>query len=155
MSNIVQFHDHKIELLQHNGQDYMTCRQIADVLDMSCRNGATDLYNAHKEEFDEEMSCLIKQGRTRVRIFNREGAWLIGMFARTPKAAEFRRWVLKVLKTVADVPAASGLPSLPATADPDLEKWCMQLWALTLENRVKKAVEAERQRIFELIKDIV
>lgn len=155
MSNIVQFNDHKIELLRHNGQDYMTLSQIGGALEVRENNGLSKIYNAHKEEFDEEMSCLIKQGRTRVRIFNREGAWLIGMFARTPKAAEFRRWVLKVLKTVADVPAASGLPSLPATSDPDLEKWCMQLLALTLENRVKKAVEAERQRIFEQIKDIV
>lgn len=150
MSNIVQFQDHKIELLRHNGQDYMTCRQIADVLDMSCRNGATDLYNAHKEEFDEEMSCLIKQGRTRVRIFNREGAWLIGMFARTPKAAEFRRWVLKVLKTAADGPAAPVLP----TADAELKDWCANVLALSIENRVKKAVEAERARILEQIKAI-
>lgn len=48
------------------------------------------------------MSCLIRRGNTRVRIFNREGAWLIGMFARTPKAAEFRRWVLKVLGNTVD-----------------------------------------------------
>ena len=150
MSNIVQFHEHKIELLRHNGQDYMTCRQIADVLDMSCRNGATDLYNAHKEEFDEEMSCLIKQGRTRVRIFNREGAWLIGMFARTPKAAAFRRWVLKVLKTASDGPAAPVLP----TADAELKDWCANVLALSIENRVKKAVEAERERILEQIKAI-
>lgn len=150
MSNIVQFHDHKIELIRHNGQDYMTCRQIADVLDMSCRNGATDLYNAHKEEFDEEMSCLIKQGRTRVRIFNREGAWLIGMFARTEKAAAFRRWVLKVLKTASDGPAAPVLP----TADAELKDWCANVLALSIENRVKKAVEAERERILEQIKAI-
>ena len=102
MSNIVQFHDHKIELLRHNGQDYMTQRQIAVSLEFKSPVGVSDLYNAHKEEFDEEMSCLIKRGRTRVRIFNREGAWLIGMFARTPKAAEFRKWVLKVLGAVAD-----------------------------------------------------
>lgn len=150
MSNIVQFNDHKIELLRHNGQDYMTCRQIADVLDMSCRNGATDLYNAHKEEFDEEMSCLIKQGRTRVRIFNREGAWLIGMFARTPKAAEFRRWVLRVLKTASDGPAAPVL----SVADAELKDWCANVLALSIENRVKKAVEAERARILEQIKAI-
>jgi hypothetical protein len=48
------------------------------------------------------MTCLIKHGRTRVRIFNREGCWLIGMFARTPKAAEFRKWVLKTLGEAAD-----------------------------------------------------
>lgn len=150
MSNIVQFNDHKIELIRHNGQDYMTQRQIAVSLEFKSPVGVSDLYNAHKEEFDEEMSCLIKQGRTRVRIFNREGAWLIGMFARTEKAAAFRRWVLKVLKTASDGPAAPVLP----TADAELKDWCANVLALSIENRVKKAVEAERERILEQIKAI-
>ena len=150
MSNIVQFHNHKIELLRHNGQDYMTLSQIGGALEVRENNGLSKIYNAHKEEFDEEMSCLVKQGRTRVRIFNREGAWLIGMFARTPKAVEFRRWVLKVLKTAADGPAAPALP----TADAELKDWCASVLALSIENRVKKAVEAERERILEQIKAI-
>ncbi len=151
MSNIVQFHEHKIELLRHNGQDYMTLPQIEGALGFSNSGKAvSNIFNAHKEEFDEEMSCLVKQGRTRVRIFNREGAWLIGMFARTPKAAEFRRWVLKVLKTAADGPAAPALP----VADAELKDWCASVLALSIENRVKKAVEAERKRILEQIKAI-
>lgn len=150
MSNIVQFNDHKIELIRHNGQDYMTLSQIGRALEVRENNGLSKIYNAHKEEFDEEMSCLIKQGRTRVRIFDREGAWLIGMFARTPKAAAFRRWVLKVLKTASDGPAAPVLP----TADAELKDWCANVLALSIENRVKKAVEAERARILEQIKAI-
>lgn len=103
MNNIVQFNDHKIELINHNGQAYMTLPQIEGALGFSNSGKAiSNIYNAHKSEFDDEMSCLIKHGRTRVRIFNREGAWLIGMFARTPKAAEFRKWVLKVLGAVVD-----------------------------------------------------
>lgn len=150
MSNIVQFNDHKIELIRHNGQDYMTLSQIGRALEVRENNGLSKIYNAHKEEFDEEMSCLIKQGRTRVRIFNREGAWLIGMFARTEKAAAFRRWVLKVLKTASDGLAAPVLP----TADAELKDWCANVLALSIENRVKKAVEAERERILEQIKAI-
>lgn len=150
MSNIVQFYDHKIELIRHNGQDYMTLSQIGRALEVRENNGLSKIYNAHKKEFDEEMSCLIKQGRTRVRIFNCEGSWLIGMFARTPKAAAFRRWVLKVLKTAADGPAAPVLP----TADAELKDWCANVLALSIENRVKKAVEAERERILEQIKAI-
>ena len=150
MSNIVQFHEHKIELLRHNGQDYMTLSQIGGALEVRENNGLSKIYNAHKEEFDEEMSCLVKQGRTRVRIFNREGAWLIGMFARTPKAAEFRRWVLKVLKTAAD---GTAVPALPV-ADAELKDWCASVLALSIENRVKKAVETERKRILEQIKAI-
>ena len=150
MSNIVQFYDHKIELIRHNGQDYMTLSQIGRALEVRENNGLSKIYNAHKEEFDEEMSCLIKQGRTRVRIFNREGAWLIGMFARTEKAAAFRRWVLRVLKTASDGPAAPVL----SVADAELKDWCANVLALSIENRVKKAVEAERARILEQIKAI-
>lgn len=99
---IVSFNNHNIELIQHNNQNYMTKDQIGLALEYADTDKVSHLYNAHKSEFNEDMTCLIKHGRTRVRIFNREGAWLIGMFARTPKAAEFRKWVLKVLGAVAD-----------------------------------------------------
>lgn len=102
MNNIVTFNNHNIELIRHNNQPYMTLSQIGGALEVRADNGLSKIYNAHKSEFDEEMSCLIRKGNTRIRIFNREGAWLIGMFARTPKAAEFRRWVLKVLGSVGD-----------------------------------------------------
>ncbi len=105
MNNLVVFNNNNIELIEHNNQAYMTQRQIAVALDFKSPVGVSDLYNAHADEFDEEMSCLIKKGRTRVRIFNREGAWLIGMFARTPVAADFRKWVLKTLGSVTDTPA--------------------------------------------------
>lgn len=99
---IVEFNNQNIELISKNNQLYLTGDQIGRVLEYTDTAKVSHLYNAHKSEFDEEMTCLIKRGRTRVRIFNREGAWLIGMFARTPKAAEFRKWVLKVLGAVAD-----------------------------------------------------
>ena len=103
MNNIVTFNNQNIELIRHNGQPYMALPQIEGALEFAKKGKAiSNLYNQHKSEFDEEMSCLIRRGNTRVRIFNREGAWLIGMFARTPKAAEFRRWVLKVLGNTVD-----------------------------------------------------
>lgn len=102
MTNLVHFNNHNIELIQYNNQPYMTLHQIGGALEYARPDKISTIYNEHKSEFDEEMSCLVRRGNTRVRIFNREGAWLIGMFARTPKAAEFRRWVLKVLGTTVD-----------------------------------------------------
>ena len=101
-TQLVEFNNQNIELIQHNHQNYMTLSQIASALGYNNSSSINDILSRNHSEFDDEMSCLIKHGRTRVRIFNREGAWLIGMFARTPKAAEFRKWVLKVLGTVAD-----------------------------------------------------
>lgn len=105
-TQVVEFNNHNIELINHKGQKYMTARQIAEVLEYSDRNKVSNLYNAHKDEF-EGKSLVLDLGTRgnpseRARVFNREGAWLIGMFARTPKAAEFRKWVLKVLGAVAD-----------------------------------------------------
>ena len=112
MNNIVTFNNQNIELIRHNGQSYMALPQIEGALEFAKKGKAiSNLYNQHKSEFDEEMSCLIRRGNTRVRIFNREGAWLIGMFARTPKAAEFRRWVLKVLGNTVDNVYPCGMDS--------------------------------------------
>lgn len=107
MNNIVKFDNKNIRLINHNGQKYITAKSVADALGYANSKKVSNLYQAHKEEFEEGVSLVLDLGTRgnpadRSRIFNREGAWLIGMFARTPKAVEFRKWVLKVLGTVAD-----------------------------------------------------
>ena len=120
--NMVVFNNNNIELIEHNNQAYMTLSQIASALGFKHSSQVNDVFSRHADEFDEEMSCLIKKGRTRVRIFNREGAWLIGMFARTPVAADFRKWVLKTLGSVADASTDrsrfAGLPFDPVPYTP-------------------------------------
>ena len=104
-NSIVKFENQDIELITVDGQPTMTCGQIDRVLTDRQNVGAFDsgvVYRRHADEFTPEMTRLIKQGRTRVRVFNREGAWLIGMFARTPKAAAFRTWVLTALAAHVD-----------------------------------------------------
>ena len=107
MNNLVQFNNRNIELIERDGQLYMTGSQIGEVLEYEdAAKAVHNIYTNHKDEFGEDMSCTLKtrvNGVNRLsRVYNREGAWLIGMFARTPKAAEFRKWVLKVLGAVAD-----------------------------------------------------
>lgn len=107
MNNVVEFNNHNIDIIAHNGQTWIAGSQIGKVLGYeNAAKAIHNIYTNHKYEFDDNMSCTLKtrvQGQLHnARLFNREGAWLIGMFARTPKAAEFRKWVLKVLGTVAD-----------------------------------------------------
>lgn len=102
MNNLVQFNNHSIELIQHNGQAFISGAQIGRVIELAQRDGVAKIYNRHREEFTDDMTTTVRCGKSTIRIFNREGAWLIGMFARTPKAAEFRKWVLNVLGAVAD-----------------------------------------------------
>ena len=106
-NQIVVFNNKNLNILGKDNQFWLSSADIANALDYSGSNSITNLYNAHKEEFDNDMTEVIesmtsKNMSRRQRFFNREGAWLIGMFARTPKAAEFRRWVLKVLGTTVD-----------------------------------------------------
>lgn len=102
MQNIVKFEEKEIELITVDGVPMMTLAQIGRALEASCKTNLSKLYTAHADEFTEEMTRIVKHGRTRVRVFNREGAWLIGMFARTPKAAAFRKWVLTALAAHVD-----------------------------------------------------
>lgn len=131
-NSIVKFENQDIELITVDGQPMMTCRQIADALKMSAQNGAADLYNAHADEFTPEMTRIIKQGRTRVRVFNREGAWLIGMFARTPKAAAFRKWVITALAEHVDGMSANGQTALPPPAETKEEKIARKITMLMM-----------------------
>lgn len=118
-NSIVKFENQDIELITVDGHPMMTLPQIAGALGTDFQNGSlSKLYTAHADEFTPEMTRLVKQGRTRVRVFNREGAWLIGMFARTPKAAAFRKWVLTALAAHVDgakpVTVAEHTRSLPS-----------------------------------------
>lgn len=117
-NSIVKFENQDIELITVDGQPMMTLPQIAGALGAS-PNQAGNLYTRHADEFTPEMTRIIKQGRTRVRVFNREGAWLIGMFARTPKAAAFRKWVITAL--------AEHVDGAAAVSDDEIKKFLTEL----------------------------
>lgn len=104
---VVNFSNHELRVIENQAQKWFCARDIAKALEFKNPDAdVCNVYRRNKSEFDETMTCTCKlqvQGQTKtVRLYNREGAWLIGMFARTPKAAEFRKWVLKVLGTVVD-----------------------------------------------------
>lgn len=132
-NSIVKFENQDIELITVDGQPMMTLPQIAGALGTDFQNGSlSKLYTAHADEFTPEMTRIIKQGRTRVRVFNREGAWLIGMFARTPKAAAFRKWVITALAEHVDGASANGQTALPPPARTEEETLARDLAALML-----------------------
>ena len=101
-TQVVNFSNHELRVIENQAQKWFCARDIAKALEFKNPDAdVCNVYRRNKSEFDETMTCTCKlqvQGQTKtVRLYNREGAWLIGMFARTPKAAEFRKWVLKVL----------------------------------------------------------
>lgn len=76
------------------------------------------LYQRNSAEFTDSMTALVELdtpgGRQQVRIFSLRGCHLLAMFARTPVAAAFRRWVLDILDRQAEpawpVIEGGGLP---------------------------------------------
>lgn len=102
------------------GQPWLRGPQIAGALGYNRPDRIADIYARNAAEFTDSMTALVELdtagGRQQVRIFSLRGAHLIGMFARTARAAEFRRWVLDVLEGITPPQPTPPMPvvlSLP------------------------------------------
>ncbi|HAG1882577.1 TPA: Bro-N domain-containing protein [Salmonella enterica] len=102
------FHGTKLIATTRKGQIWFAASDLARALQYSNTKSITNLYNQNADEFSPGMSQVIESVtsgnyRKRVRIFSLRGAHLLAMFARTPIAKEFRRWVLDVLEQHGDL----------------------------------------------------
>lgn len=127
MSAALTFEPVTFNVVDRNGVTWLRAAEIARALGYSKADKVSNLYRAHAREFTPQMTALVKlqdleprngvadllepqsvasYGQTReVRIFSPRGAHLLAMLSRTPKAAEFRRWVLDVLEAQTHVPS--------------------------------------------------
>ena len=125
----IRFHSTSLHIVRRDGEVWLRGPQIADALGYrSSRQRIEQLYRQHAAEFTDRMTQLLKLptpgGEQEVRVFSLRGAHLLAMFARTERAAEFRKWVLDVLDatpapaTAISAPAAAprALPQPPAPA---------------------------------------
>ena len=111
MANLI-FGGTSLSVIDRNGDKWLTVNDIAAALYPSGERGSQfatpfvtrvrDLYRRHAEEFTDSMTALIEMegagGRQKVRVFSLRGAHLLGMFARSKKAKEFRCWVLDIIE---------------------------------------------------------
>ena len=102
-------------IVARDGQPWLRANQIGLALEYKNPElSIAKLYRANQDEFTDRMTAVVKLGTAGgaqdVRIFSLRGAHLLGMFARTAKAAEFRRWVLDVLDREIERPAATVMP---------------------------------------------
>ena len=101
----LSFRNVQFDVVDQHGQPWLRSSQIAEALGYGQENRITDLYNRNADEFTDAMTSLVKlhprnedAGQMReVRIFSLRGCHLLGMFARTAIAKEFRKWALDVL----------------------------------------------------------
>lgn len=104
--NIVQnkelsFHNTNFACMEMCGQVWLTAAEVGQALEYADDKAVQRIYSRHADEFTAQMTGVVKlttpSGKQESRVFSLRGAHLVAMFARTPKAKEFRRWVLDIL----------------------------------------------------------
>ena len=158
----LRFHRTSLHIVRRDGEVWVRSLQVGDALGYSKPHLLDRLYQQHAAEFTDRMTQLVTLptagGPQEVRIFSLRGAHLLAMFARTERAAEFRRWVLDVLdahdsgpapaSTAALPPPAPALPPPPAAAAPALPAPAPtgpslkgRRWLVTIDEAGKETVE--------------
>ena len=95
--NDISFHP----VNQNDDQIWITSSELAEMLGYTRSDKVTQIFNRRSDEFTFNMTRVIENPQTPnlvLRVFSLRGAHLIAVFARTPVAKEFRKWVLDVLE---------------------------------------------------------
>lgn len=124
MTQALTFNDITLTPISHQKSLWIRAAELARALGLSREDKVAQIYQRHADEFTSDMTQLIENvvepqnevsqnlSAGRCRIFSLRGCHLVAMFARTPVAKAFRRWVLDVLdKLDAEQHAASPSPT--------------------------------------------
>lgn len=103
ITTVLQFREVTLDVTDWQGQAWLRLPQIEGALGYENKGrGLQTLFDRNAAEFTPEMTEVLDLptagGVQPVRIFSLRGAHLLGMLARTERAAAFRRWVLDVLE---------------------------------------------------------
>lgn len=119
MKSQLAFHETKFTPVKRNNQIWLTAVEIAQALGYKKSDAVTQIYDRNSDEFRDDMTETLNLSASgnyqkTVRIFSLRGAHLIAMFARTPVAKEFRRWVLDILDKEVGEPVKTPAPARPS-----------------------------------------
>lgn len=130
MSQALCFQSVEFDVIQQNQQPWVRGYQIGSALGYTAPDvQISKLYTRHADEFTPAMTAVVtlptEGGPQETRIFSLRGCHLLAMFARTPVAKAFRRWVLNVIEQYGDrvpaeqpvmlsTPSTRNRPALPA-----------------------------------------
>ncbi|MGX8941919.1 BRO-N domain-containing protein [Symbiopectobacterium sp. Eva_TO] len=110
MKNHISFHNAQLEIIHREQSIWLRSTQIGLALKYANpKTAVTKIFNRNKDEFTTQMTAVIKLpdangDMQNTRIFSLRGAHLIAMFANTPIAKEFRKWVLDILDKETKIP---------------------------------------------------
>lgn len=119
MTQALTFNDVPLSPISHQNSLWIRAVELAHALGYAQENSVSRIYRSNSDEFTPDMTQVIEifDGAdsalsTKARIFSLRGCHLVAMFARTPVAKAFRRWVLDVLdKLDAEQHAALSSPT--------------------------------------------
>ena len=102
MQTSLTFNGITLSPIPHQNSPWIRSVELARALGYSDESSVGRIYKRNSEEFTPEMTQVIEISDTvnltvPTRIFSLRGCHLVAMFARTPVAKAFRRWVLDVL----------------------------------------------------------
>ena len=114
MSQSLCFNDFIFSPITRDNQPWFRSSEIATALGYAREDTLSRLYYRNADEFTSEMTQMVEISvdrqfgvEGRARIFSLGGCHLLAMFARTPVAKAFRKWVLDVIEQYGDrVPVA-------------------------------------------------
>ena len=97
------FNGHTLTAIQRNNNLFLTAKELAKGLGYNDDRSVNRIYARHSDEFTPDMTGVVnlttpKGGVQKTLTFAPRGCHLIAMFAKTPFAKEFRKWVLDVLE---------------------------------------------------------
>ena len=126
-ASALAFQSTTFDAVMIDGKPWLRVHQIGEALEYKHPDRSmTNLYNANQDEFTDRMTAVVKLdtagGAQDTRIFSLRGAHLLAMFARTAKAAEFRRWVLDVLDHEVERQSAAPAPARQLAPPPKLSR---------------------------------
>ena len=115
MSQALCFNEVQFDVIPQNSRPWIRGIQIGSALKYENPDTAIrKLYQSHADEFTPAMTAVVtlptEGGPQETRIFSLRGCHLLAMFARTPVAKQFRRWVLDVLDKLAEEERAKTEP---------------------------------------------
>ena len=122
MAQSLCFNDFTFSPVIHDNQPWIPARQLANALGYKDERSVHKIYERNKDEFSSMMSTVVNLTtgvmELPTRIFSLRGCYALAMFARTPVAKAFRRWVLDVIEQYGDrVPVERPISLTPSTPD--------------------------------------
>ncbi|WP_084790243.1 BRO family protein [Candidatus Sodalis sp. SoCistrobi] len=145
----LMFRNTVLETISHHGQIWFTSAELAKALEYADPKAVSGLYNNNEDEFATGMSLVVESTtnginnslrKIKTRIFSLRGAHLVAMFARTPVAKEFRKWVLDILDREVGQPLPVYQPEAPERfTRNDTRNLARLVWCITRGFRFEQA----------------